>query len=74
MLPEMVVVKIPYESSLAPKQTVDGFICIHPMAGKKISRFWMDFLIFLNKKWDDKLDGYTPYIGIKRDFWMGLDS
>ena len=35
MLPEMAVVKIPYESSLAPKQTVDGVICIHPMAGKK---------------------------------------
>ena len=87
MLPEMAVVKIPYESSLAPKQTVDGVICIHPMAGKKISRFWMDFLIFLNK---NIRMGYTPAAGkekedkqtysverqrgIKRDFWMRLDS
>ena len=87
MLPEMAVVKIPYESSLAPKQTVDGVICIHPMAGKKISRFWMDFLIFLNK---NIRMGYTPAAGkekedkqtysaerqrgIKRNFWMGLDS
>ena len=66
MLPEMAVLKIPYESSSAPKQTVDGVICIHPMAGKKleygeknISRFVMEFLIFYTKKyeWDDKLDG-----------------
>ena len=60
MLPEMAVLKIPYESSLAPKQTVDGVICIHPMAGKKnISRFVLQFLIFYTKKyeWDDKLDG-----------------
>ena len=35
MLPEMAILKIPYELSLAPKQTVDGVICIHPMAGKK---------------------------------------
>ena len=27
----------------------------------------MDFLIFfLNKKWDDKLDGYTPAAGKER--------
>ena len=58
MLPEMAVLKIPYESSLAPKQTVDGVICIHPMAGN-ISRFVMEFLIFYTKTyvWDDKLDG-----------------
>ena len=59
MLPEMVVLTIPYESSLAPKQTVDGVICIHPMAGKNISRFVMEFLIFYTNtyEWDDKLDG-----------------
>ena len=58
MLPEMAVLKIPYESSLAPKQTVDGVICIHPMAGN-ISRFVMEFLTFYAKtyEWDDKLDG-----------------
>ena len=67
MLPEMAVLKIPYESSLAPKQTVDGVICIHPMAGNisrfvisgNISRFVMEFLTFYAKtyEWDDKLDG-----------------
>ena len=29
MLPALEVQKKPYESSLAPKQTVDGVFCIH---------------------------------------------
>ena len=56
MLPEMAVLKIPYESSLAPKTASSVSI---PWLEKNISRFVMELLIFYTKKyeWDDKLDG-----------------
>ena len=91
MLPEMAVAKIPYESSLAPKQTVDGVICIHPMAGKKksVDFEWISWFFFKQKMgwqvrwlyaccWEREEDKQTYSAerqrGIKRNFWMGLDS
>lgn len=71
MLPEMAVLKIPYESSLAPKQTVDGGICIHPMAGKKksVDLWWLSW--FFTKKYTNrmmiKLDGKTAAAGKEKE-------
>ena len=39
MLPTLGVLKTPYESSLAPKQTVNGVICIHLIVGKRTSTY-----------------------------------
>ena len=41
MLPALEVQKKPYESSLAPKQTVEGVFCIHLTVGKRTSSYVM---------------------------------
>ena len=41
ILPALEVIEKPYESSRAPKQTVDGIICIHFAVGKRTSTYMM---------------------------------
>ena len=43
MLPALEVLEKPYESSRAPKQTVDGIICIHLTVGKRTSTYMMNW-------------------------------
>ena len=44
MLPALEVLEKLYESSRAPKQTVDGIICIHLTVGKRTSIYMiLDF-------------------------------
>ena len=43
MLPALEVLKKPYESPLATKQTVDGVICIHLTVGKITRTYVMNW-------------------------------
>ena len=55
MLPALEVQKKPYESSLAPKQTVDGVFCI--TVGKRTSSYVISDFEQKNVSWVKRMHG-----------------
>ena len=57
MLPALEVQKKPYESSLAPKQTVDGVFCIILLLGKEPAHMWWSDFEQKNVSWVKRMHG-----------------